>query len=521
MADKREERAPFDEEAEQSVLGAVFLDPHVMRDIGTTLVAEDFYLESHRAVFRAMLSLDEQRQPIDVVLVMKRLRELELLEIAGGPAYLSELSARVPTAANCAHYAHIVKEKATLRSVLAFARETAHRSQDELEDVPAFLDEVAQSALALSTGGIVSSVVPLYDALRPAVDRADKLSRQKRRHAVTGVPSGFHALDRKTAGWQPSDLIIVAARPGMGKTAFALNMLINAAKDTRGATPGVIFSLEMSKEQLATRLWCAEAQVPMNQVRTGDLQGPEWDRLFKGVVALRDLPIFIDDTPAVAVTEVMRKCRQLKHEHDIGFIVVDYLQLMSSGLTGKTVNREQQISDISRSLKALAKELGVPVVALSQLNRGVESRSDKRPLLSDLRESGAIEQDADIIVFLYRESYYAEMKGESDGDDAGSYGRPRAASDTSQTEVIVAKHRSGSTGKIELTFHGPYTLFTNMAGDQPPPPDDDDRLPHDDTGIADEFDYAAPPRADSLDGGPLPPPDDEPDDEPLFQDDLD
>jgi len=271
-------------------------------------------------------------------------------------------------------------------------------------------------------------------------------------------------LDRITSGWQPGDLIILAARPGMGKTAFALNLLINAAKDRRRQTPGAIFSLEMSKEQLATRVWCAESMVPMESVRSGDLPAQRWDKLYNGFTTLHKLPVFIDDTAAIPVAEMMRKCRQLKHEHGVGLVVVDYLQLMTASQLSRSATREQQISDISRSLKQLAKEIQAPVIALSQLNRGVESRTDKRPLLSDLRESGAIEQDADLILFLYRDDYYQQMKGGDGGEEA-----PRQPGAASPTELIIAKHRSGSTGKVEIQFHASYTLFSNMPHDAAPP----------------------------------------------------
>lgn len=475
---------PHDPNAERSVLGALLLEPRAMQDVGNSLTPEDFFLESHRCIYRAMLASDDKQTPIDTVLVLKKLRELDLLEAAGGGAYLAQLASAVPTAANIKHYATIVKEKAVQRSVLSFALKIAQEARGEHEDIARFVDDVAQEALGLSTGGVGTKTVHIADALAPAISLAEKLSSQKNRQAVTGVPTGFHALDKKTAGWQPSDLIILAARPGMGKTAFALNMLVNAAKDRRKSTPGVIFSLEMSKEQLATRLWCAESRVPMEKIRTGDLDDKVWNRLWNGVVSLKEQPIFIDDTPALPIAEMMRKCRQLKHEHDIGIVMVDYLQLMTASAVGKNASREQQISEISRNLKALAKELQVPVIALSQLNRGVESRTDKRPMLSDLRESGAIEQDADIICFLYRDDYYAQMKGNAPGEGDPNDPAPppvaappvRSGDGTSMTEVILAKHRSGPTGKIELNFHAPYTLFTNLGPeDGPPPPEDGDR----------------------------------------------
>lgn len=468
---------PHDPNAERSVLGSLLIEPRVIQTVGTKLHAEDFYLESHRAIFAAMIAVDEAGKPIDSVLVLMKLRELDLLEVAGGGAYLSRLPTAVPTAANVSHYVEIVAAKAAQRSVLAFATEIQHEARGEVGDIARFVDDVAQKALGLSTSGMVPTVVRLSEALRPAIDLAEKLSSQTNRGGVTGVPSGFRDLDKKTAGWQGSDLIILAARPGMGKTAFALNMLVNAAKDRRSGTGGVIFSLEMSKEQLATRLWCAESRVPMEKIRTGDLDDKVWRKLYDGVIALKDLPVFIDDTAAIPITEMMRKCRQLKHEHDIGIIMVDYLQLMSASVATRNSGREQQISEISRSLKALAKELKVPVIALSQLNRGVESRTDKRPMLSDLRESGAIEQDADIITFLYREDYYDQMKGNAPGqggggDDGGNRPIIRSADGASLTEVIIAKHRSGSTGKIDINFFAPYTLFTDLAPDGASPPDE-------------------------------------------------
>ncbi|MFT4704949.1 MAG: replicative DNA helicase [Bradymonadia bacterium] len=458
---------PFDEGAEQAVVGAVLVDPAALGDIGNALEADDFYRESHRAIYRAMLALEAARQPIDVVLVAKKLKEHEALEVAGGTPYLTQLSSRVPTTVNVKHHAAIVKEKAKLRTVIGFAREVAHTAGTELEDVSRFVDDLAQRALQLSTSGVDRSVSTVAAAMREAVDRMEKISKQKRAGGVTGVTSGFRDLDRQTSGWQPSDLIVLAARPGMGKTAFALNMLQNAATHKAHPAPGVIFSLEMSKEQLATRLLAAKARVPIEQLRSANVE--DWTRVYENVSSFKQTPIFIDDTPALPIAEMMRKCRQLKHEHDIGIIFVDYLQLMTASAAAQRGGREQQISEISRNLKALAKELHVPVIALSQLNRAVEARPDKRPMLSDLRESGAIEQDADLIVFLYREQYYASMKGDQ-GDEQEASGGYGPQDDL--TEVIIAKHRSGATGRVTLQFHGPYTLFSNATPEEPPPPDD-------------------------------------------------
>lgn len=484
---------PFDEVAEQNVLGAILVRSDVMRDVGQMLKPEDFYRESNRAIYRAMDELDQAKMPIDIVLVAKRLREIELLDVAGGTAYLSQLSARVATTVNVKAYAEIVRDKAMLRRVIDFGQAAAYKAATELEDVGGFVDELAREANELARQKTDRSVVSLQDALLQAVDHVQKLSEQRRSaNGVTGVPSGFRDLDKYTSGWQPSDLIILAARPGMGKTAFALNMLINAAKNANQSHPGVIFSLEMSKEQLATRLWASEARVPIERLRNADLDPKAWEKLFDRVGTMKDLPIFIDDTPAISIAEMMRKCRQLHHEHNLGIVMVDYLQLMTAGSQSKQASREQQISEISRNLKALAKELSVPVVALSQLNRGVESRTDKRPQLSDLRESGAIEQDADIITFLYREDYYAQMKGEAPGSVDAEAGASRMAS---VTEVIIAKHRSGSTGRIELEFHAPYTLFADLKRHgEPPAPRDHDFMPGRDAPARfEKIDHPSPP----------------------------
>lgn len=477
---------PHDDEAERAVVGSVFVDPDVLRDVGNILDPEDFYRESHRAIFRAFLDLENARIPIDSISVRQRLAERDELATVGGAAYLVEVSQQVPTVVNVTHYATLVRSKSQLRQVMTFGRSLVQTSMSEVEDVPRFVDEMAQSALALSTVGVDKSVVPLREALETSIDHVEKIATRRRKSAVTGTPSGFHALDKVTSGWQPSDLIILAARPGMGKTAFALNMLVNAAKDRWNPTPGVVFSLEMSKEQLATRLWCAETQVPIESLRSGALDARTWERLYDSVSRMREYPVFIDDTAALPIAEMMRKCRQLKHEHDIGIVIVDYLQLMTASAASMKASREQQISEISRNLKALAKEIHVPVIALSQLNRGVESRTDKRPMLSDLRESGAIEQDADIIVFLYRDDYYQQMKGEAPGSESGApTSSAPAARGASTTEIIIAKHRSGSTGRIEVDFFAPYTLFANKVHDQPPPPDESSFNPRtDDANVA-------------------------------------
>ncbi|TVQ95854.1 MAG: replicative DNA helicase [Deltaproteobacteria bacterium] len=454
-------QTPRDESAERAVLGAIMLRPDLLAVLADRLKPHDFYLEQHQVIYTALLDLDAARLPIDMLLVSKRLKELDALSVAGGAAYLLELANSVPTTQNAERYAAIIREKSILRDVQGFARATLQEAGTEVEDVPGFVDTVAQRALRLSVSGSGRGARILRDVLRPAVERAQERHEAGHKGSLTGVTSGFFAVDRMTNGWQPSDLIILAARPGMGKTAFALNMLLNAAMDRRNPTPGVIFSLEMSAEQLATRLWCSTARISMEDLRRGTIEPTGWNRLFQAVEQLGRAKVFIDDTPSLPITEMMRKCRQLQHEHRIGLVIVDYLQLMTAGDVGRNTSREQVISEISRNLKALAKELSVPVIALSQLNRGVESRTDKRPMLSDLRESGAIEQDADIITFLYREDYYARKKeGEEDEEQI----RPTNA--PGLTEVIISKHRSGSTGTVELEFHGQYTLFTNLRRDE-------------------------------------------------------
>ena len=493
---------PQDLEAERSVLGAILLDPKpALAEMGDRLKAEDFYSEQHRVIFRAMLDLVGRDEPIDLITVAGRLRLVGHFETAGGAAYLTELSSVVPTTIHARAYANIVKQKSTLRGIMSFARETLYSATAPQEDIAGFIDDMARKANAIATSGVASKVLSLREALEPMIKQAETLANAGRR-GLTGVPTGFHALDKRTNGLQPGDLLILAARPGMGKTALALNLLLNAARDKRRPTPGVIFSLEMGAGQLAQRLWASSSKVPMENIRSGDISKSQWVALFSSFKNLTDLPIFIDETSSISIGDLMRKCRQLKQEHGIGLVMIDYLQLMSGAGSSKNANREQIISEISRNLKALARELELPVIALSQLNRGVESREDKRPLLSDLRESGAIEQDADMIMFLYRESYYQAMKGANAGMKVGK-GRngdadasaPAVQYDPSMpatTELILAKHRSGATGTVELTFLPNFLLFTNKEGDGPPTPDEPLGMPRDTRAIDQQEDYSSP-----------------------------
>jgi replicative DNA helicase len=469
---------PWDPTAEAAVLGACLVAPDRVVDIVSNRLNEaDFYNERHRALFTAITGLYLRRDPIDPVTVRAALQALGKLETAGGASYISELLASVLTTAHIDSYVRIVKQKSMLRQAMHVARETLFEATQPVESVEDFVDGFARKANELANKGTSTQVIRLNEAISSVIARAEKLSSNQNR-GLTGVPSGFRDLDFKTNGFQPGDLVILAARPGMGKTAFALNVLVNAARDGRRATPGVFFSLEMGATQLAQRVWSSSSRVPLSSIRKGELARGQWDALYRSAEQLKDVPVFVDETSGITVQELMRKCRQLKQEHGIGLVIIDYLQLMNSSGVGNKSNREQVISDISRNLKALARELELPVIALSQLNRGVESRDDKRPLLSDLRESGAIEQDADIIIFLYRDSYYralaAKKAARTGGRDSGAdTAAPTESIDPDAegvTEVLIAKHRSGSTGKVETMFHPPMVLFTNQQRDGEPEP---------------------------------------------------
>ena len=428
-------------DAEQSVLGGILLENAALDRVVTLLSVDDFYREAHRSIFRAMLSLSERNEPVDLITLTEALRVRGQLADVGGATYLAELAERVPTAANVAHYARIVRDKSVLRSLIGAATEIAARSYDAADDVGDLLDRAEGQIFAISDREVKAGFVRFDTLLPETFETIDRLHKSKQ--SVTGVPTGFHDLDRMTAGLQPSDLIIVAGRPSMGKTAFCLNIAqyvgVHAGKGVG------VFSLEMSKEQLVMRMLCSEARVDLAALRTGHLSNVEFDALASAADRLAHTPIYIDDTPALSALELRAKARRLARDPDakLSLIVVDYLQLMRAD--GKD-SREQEISEISRSLKALAKELRVPVIALSQLNRQVENRNPPKPRLSDLRESGAIEQDADVICFIYREEAYVE-----DTDKKGI------------AEIIVAKQRNGPIGSVELAFLHQYTKFEDLA----------------------------------------------------------
>jgi replicative DNA helicase len=427
-------------DAEESVLGGVLLDPHALDRTIEMMGVEDFYRETHRKIFRAMLALSEKSEPIDLVTLTDTLRARGELQDIGGATYLAELQDKVPSAANIAHYARIVREKAVLRSLINVSNEIAGRCYNGEEDIERFLDEAERLIFEVSEKRVRPAFFKMSEMIMDTVKTVERLFERK--ELVTGVATGFLDLDRMTAGLQPADLIIVAARPSMGKTAFVLNIAQYVALHANTAVG--LFSLEMSKEQLVMRMLCSEARVDNAKVRTGYLGERDFPRLAMAAGRLAEAPIFIDDTPAQNVLELRAKARRLKREANVGLIVIDYLQLMR-GLTAQE-NRTQELSEISRSLKSLAKELGVPVIALSQLNRQVEQRADKRPMMSDIRESGSIEQDADVIMFIYRDEVY-----KADSQDEGV------------AEVVVGKQRNGPTGTVRLAFRREYTRFDNLV----------------------------------------------------------
>jgi len=431
---------PQNLEAEVSVLGGILLENEALNRVLEVMREEDFYREAHRKIFSAILALYERNEPADLITLAEVLRKREHLEDIGGIEYLNSLVNGVPTAANITYYAKIIKEKSLLRKLIHRATEIVSQGYAGSEDVHDFLDRAEQAIFEISEDRVRPSFYPIKDIIKSSFKTIEKLFEN--RQLITGVATGFVKLDELTSGLQPSELIIVAGRPSMGKTAFALNIAQHAA--IHGGVPAAIFSLEMAKEQLALRLLCSEAKVDAHRLRGGFLSETDWPKLTRAAGNLSEAPIFIDDTPGLTALEMRAKSRRLKREYNLGLIIVDYLQLMRGRAASET--REQEISDISRSLKSLAKELTVPVVALSQLNRRVEERGDKRPQLADLRESGAIEQDADVIIFLYRDEVYNKSE-----DNKG------------KAEIIIGKQRNGPTDKFELAFLDKYTCFENLS----------------------------------------------------------
>ncbi|HYC01470.1 MAG TPA: replicative DNA helicase [Candidatus Limnocylindrales bacterium] len=437
---------PHSMEAEESVLGGLLIDQFALDKIADLVRAEDFYVERHARIFSAMIQLSESARPIDVITVSDRLKQSGELQRIGGAAFLVELAEKVVTAANVEHYARIIHDKAILRRLIRVSTEILGGAYEARGSTRDFIDKAETAIFELSADSTHSALRRIDGLIGPTVERIEQLFEKKQE--ITGVATGYYDLDRMTAGLQPSDLIVVAGRPSMGKTAFCLNIAEHAAME--GNIGVAVFSMEMSTEQVVMRMLCSQAQINNAAVRTGQLRDRDIKNLALTAGRLGSAPIYIDDAAAQTVVEVRAKARRLKHDPaaNLGLIIIDYLQLMRGG--GED-SREQEISTISRSLKALAKELSVPVIALSQLNRGVESRTDKRPGMADLRESGAIEQDADVIAFIYRDEQYNPDTAE-----------PGVA------EIIVAKQRNGPTGTVRLMFDKPYARFRNFTSREDP-----------------------------------------------------
>ncbi|CZQ96178.1 MAG: replicative DNA helicase [Trichococcus flocculiformis] len=439
---------PHSIEAEQSVLGSIFLDPETVVNVLEYLETSDFYRKNHQIIFDAILQLNNRNEAIDVVTIANELDTKNQLENAGGMEYLAELAVAVPTSANVEYYAKIVEEKSILRNLIRSATEIVRKGYEEGDELAVMLDSAEQNILQVSERRNRSGFIRISDVVSASLQNIESLAQQS--DDVTGVPTGYIALDKMTAGLQKEELIILAARPAVGKTAFALNIAQNVA--TKADQVVAIFSLEMGAESLVNRMLCAEGNIDAGHLRTGQLSEDEWSNLIMAMGTLGQSKIFIDDTPGIRIAEIRAKSRRLLQEQGkLGLIVIDYLQLIEGN---NRESRQQEVSDISRQLKKLAKELKVPVIALSQLSRGVEQRQDKRPVLSDIRESGSIEQDADIVAFLYRDDYYEREGGEEPERDE---------QENNVVEVIIEKNRSGARGTVKLLFKKEFNKFSSMS----------------------------------------------------------
>ena len=445
-----EERVPPQSiEAEQSVLGAMLIDKEAIAKVTEVLNADDVYREAHRVIFTAMLELYNKNEAVDLITVTDILRRDNKLEDIGGIAYITSLANIVLTAANVKYHADIVAEKSVLRQLVKVSTEIAAMGYEANDEVGVLLDTAESRILEISNRKKKADFTPISAVLMDSVQSIEKLLNNK--GGLTGIPTGFNDLDKLTSGLHPSDFIILAARPSMGKTALALNIVQNVALRAHKRVGGdprsvAFFSLEMSKEQLVNRMLCAEASIDSQRLRIGEMSDKDWDALWAACDTMSKAKIYIDDTAGITVMDMRSRARRLKAEHGLDLIVVDYLQLMQgSGKRNTSGDRQQEVSEISRSLKALARELDVPVLALSQLSRGVEARQVKRPMLSDLRESGSLEQDADIVAFLYREDYY------------------NPETENKHTELIIAKHRNGPVDTVNLFFHKQFTKFVGFT----------------------------------------------------------
>ncbi len=427
--------------AEEALLGGIMLDNSSLVQVSDYVREDDFYRPGNREIFKSILALAKNHEPIDLVTVADHLKQRQKLDEVGGSGYLASLVDNVHTAANLSAYARIVKNKSVLRSLIETATEIVEKSYGEVEDVDVLVDRAEKSILDVARKRNQAAITPIDEIVRDSFAAIDIAYRNNR--PLTGIPSGFDEIDKMTCGFQNSDLIIIAGRPSMGKTSFALNIAHNAAAHPDDPARVAFFSLEMSKEQLVTRLLCSQSELNAQTIRRGFLKDEDWPKLSDAAAVVSELPIYIDDTPAISAMELRAKARRLQNDKGLDLVIVDYLQLMR----GDGESREREISDISRALKAMAKELEVPVIALSQLNRSVESRIDKRPQLADLRESGAIEQDADVIMFVYRDEVYNPDKPENAG----------------LAEILIRKQRNGPTGSVTLRFFGEFTTFRNIA----------------------------------------------------------
>ena len=429
---------PHSVESEQSILGSIILDKDAIITVAEIINPGDFYKEAHKIIYESMLSLNSSNEPIDLITLIEELRKEGHLDNVGGISYLTSLSTIVPTTSNVRYYANIVKEKSVMRQLIKASNEIINLGYDASTDVQEILDKAEKNIFDISQEKSGDDIQPINLVLQDTFDMIERLCTEK--SEVTGITTGFVDLNKKINGLQRTDLILVAARPAMGKTAFSLNLVQNAA--LKGDASVAVFSLEMSKEQLVQRMLSAQSNVELSKIKTGTLSESDWPRIIDAMAVLSEANIYIDDTPGIKISEIRSKCRRLKIEKGLDFILIDYLQLMEG--EGKNENRQQEIAKISRSLKILAKELNCPVVALSQLSRSPELRKDHRPILSDLRESGSIEQDADIVMFLYRDEYYHD---DSEKKNIG--------------EVIVAKNRHGETGTVELVWFGQVQKFAD------------------------------------------------------------
>ncbi|GIO03525.1 replicative DNA helicase [Brevibacillus halotolerans] len=430
---------PQNIEAEESVLGAIFLSKEALITAMELLRPEDFYKTSHQRIFNTMLALYERGEPVDLVTVTADLQDQKVLEETGGVVYLTSLASSVPTAANIEYYAKIVEEKSLLRRLIRTATKIANDGYSREDEVGEIIADAEKYILEIAQNRNSGGFIPIRDALMETYERIEFLSQRK--GDITGIPSGYPDLDKMTAGFQRSDLIILAARPSVGKTAFALNVAQNVA--ARANETVAIFSLEMSASQLVQRMICAEGNLDASRMRSGGLEEDDWQKLTMAIGTLAKAPVYIDDTPGITVQDIRAKCRRLQTEKGLGLILIDYLQLIQG--RGKGDNRQQEVSEISRTLKGIARELNVPIIALSQLSRSVEQRQDKRPMMSDIRESGSIEQDADIVAFLYRDDYYDK---ETEAKNI--------------IEIIIAKQRNGPTGTVELVFLKEFNKFVSL-----------------------------------------------------------